>query len=92
MKRGFLTKSRGRRRRRSGIALLVAMSTILVLTVVVTELTYTARVRFVLAAHEKERAQAEKTKYWSILGSILGTCIGIIGTTINNRYNFHLAQ
>ena len=36
------------------------MSTILVLTVVVTELTYTARVRFVLAAHEKERAQA----YW----------------------------
>ena len=53
MRRGFLTKSRGRRRRRSGIALLVAMSTILVLTVVVTELTYTARVRFVLAAHEK---------------------------------------
>jgi len=36
-------------------------------------------------SHEKERAQAEKTKYWSILGSILGTCIGIIGTTINNR-------
>jgi len=43
-------------------------------------------------SHEKERAQAEKTKYWSILGSILGTCIGIIGTTINNRYIFHLAQ
>ena len=39
-------------------------------------------------SHEKERAQAEKTKYWSILGSILGTCIGIIGTTINNRYIF----
>ena len=36
-------------------------------------------------SHEKERAQAEKTKYWSILGSILGTCIGIFGTTINNR-------
>ena len=34
MKRGFLTKSRGRRRRRSGIALLVAMSTILVHRVV----------------------------------------------------------
>ena len=60
MNRNLLTRSRGRRRRRSGIALLVAMSTILVLTVVVTELTYTARVRFVLAAHEKERAQA----YW----------------------------
>ena len=39
-------------------------------------------------SHEKERAQAEKTKYWSILGSILGTCIGIIGTTINNRFTF----
>jgi len=36
-------------------------------------------------SHEKERAQAEKTKYWSVLGSILGTCIGIFGTTINNR-------
>jgi len=36
-------------------------------------------------SHEKERAQAEKTKYWSVLGSIIGTCIGIIGTTINNR-------
>ncbi len=60
MARGRLTSAYGRRRRRSGIALLVAMSTILVLTVVVTELTYTARVRFVLAAHEKERAQA----YW----------------------------
>lgn len=36
-------------------------------------------------SHEKERAQAEKTKYWSVLGSILGTCLGILGTTINNR-------
>merc|ERR1711915_998708 len=36
-------------------------------------------------SHEKERSQAEKTKYWSVLGSILGTCIGIFGTTINNR-------
>ena len=30
-------------------------------------------------SHEKERAQAEKTKYWSVIGSIVGTCIGIIG-------------
>ena len=36
-------------------------------------------------SHEKERAQAEKTKYWSVLGSIIGTCLGILGTTINNR-------
>ncbi len=36
-------------------------------------------------SHEKERAQAEKTKYWSVIGSVVGTCIGILGTTINNR-------
>jgi len=36
-------------------------------------------------SHEKERAQTEKTKYWSIIGSILGTMLGILGTSINNR-------
>ena len=36
-------------------------------------------------SHEKERAQAEKTKYWSIIGSVIGTIIGIVGTTFNNR-------
>lgn len=36
-------------------------------------------------SHEKERAQAEKTKYWSIIGSVLGTVLGVVGTTINNR-------
>ncbi len=36
-------------------------------------------------SHEKERAQAEKTKYWSVIGSVVGTCIGILGTTVNNR-------
>lgn len=36
-------------------------------------------------SHEKERAQAEKTKYWSIIGSVLGTMLGVIGTTVNNR-------
>ncbi len=36
-------------------------------------------------SHEKERAQAEKTKYWSVIGSVVGTCLGILGTTINNR-------
>ena len=36
-------------------------------------------------SHEKERSQAEKTKYWSVLGSVIGTCLGILGTTINNR-------
>lgn len=36
-------------------------------------------------SHEKERAQAEKTKYWSLIASVIGTCIGILGATINNR-------
>lgn len=41
--------------------------------------------RAVRDSHESERAQAEKTKYWSVIGSIIGTCLGILGTTINNR-------
>lgn len=36
-------------------------------------------------SHEQERAQAEKTKYWSIIGSIIGTVIGVVGSSINNR-------
>jgi len=36
-------------------------------------------------SHEKERAQAERTKYWSIIGSIIGTVIGIIGSSVNSQ-------
>lgn len=36
-------------------------------------------------SHEKERAQAERTKYWSIIGSIIGTVIGIIGSSVNSE-------
>jgi hypothetical protein len=36
-------------------------------------------------SHEKERAQAERTKYWSIIGSIIGTIIGIIGSSVNSE-------
>ncbi|XP_041347045.1 mitochondrial potassium channel-like [Gigantopelta aegis] len=35
-------------------------------------------------SHEKERTHAERTKYWSVIGSIVGAAIGITGTTINN--------
>ncbi|XP_034235390.1 mitochondrial potassium channel-like [Thrips palmi] len=37
-------------------------------------------------SHEKERIQAERTKYWSIIGSIMGTMIGIAGSSINNEF------
>ncbi|XP_040571437.1 mitochondrial potassium channel [Lepeophtheirus salmonis] len=36
-------------------------------------------------SHEKERAQTEKTKYWSVIGSIFGSLLGLIGSNINNR-------
>lgn len=36
-------------------------------------------------SHEKERAQAERTKYWSIIGSIIGTIIGIVGSSVNSQ-------
>lgn len=35
-------------------------------------------------SHEKERARAERMKYWGIMGSIIGAVIGIFGTTVNN--------
>ncbi|XP_076600681.1 mitochondrial potassium channel [Chaetodon auriga] len=36
-------------------------------------------------SHEKERARAERTKNWSIIGSVLGALIGVIGSTYINR-------
>ncbi|XP_055338034.1 mitochondrial potassium channel-like [Paramacrobiotus metropolitanus] len=35
-------------------------------------------------SHEKERSRAERTKYWSVIGSVIGAIIGILGTSINN--------
>ena len=35
-------------------------------------------------SHEKERARTERTKYWSVIGSVIGAIIGILGTSINN--------
>ncbi|XP_041945468.1 mitochondrial potassium channel [Alosa sapidissima] len=39
----------------------------------------------VRASHEKERARAERTKNWSVIGSILGAVIGVMGSTYINR-------
>ncbi|GAB6026147.1 hypothetical protein CHUAL_012343 [Chamberlinius hualienensis] len=36
-------------------------------------------------SHEKERSYAEKTKYWSVIGSVVGALVGIAGTAYNNR-------
>ncbi|XP_028262116.1 mitochondrial potassium channel [Parambassis ranga] len=36
-------------------------------------------------SHEKERTRAERTKNWSIIGSVLGALIGVIGSTYVNR-------
>ncbi|XP_068621956.1 intraflagellar transport protein 81-like [Battus philenor] len=36
--------------------------------------------------HERERAHAERNKYWYIVASIFGTVLGIAGSTINNRF------
>ncbi|KAG8235638.1 hypothetical protein J437_LFUL015671 [Ladona fulva] len=35
--------------------------------------------------HEKERAQAERTKYWSIIGSVFGTLLGMVASSIINN-------
>lgn len=36
-------------------------------------------------SHERERARAERTKNWSIIGSVLGAIIGVMGSTYINR-------
>ncbi|KAM5292506.1 mitochondrial potassium channel [Ctenodactylus gundi] len=36
-------------------------------------------------SHEKERARAERTKNWSLIGSVLGALIGVAGSTYVNR-------
>ncbi|XP_019392338.1 PREDICTED: coiled-coil domain-containing protein 51 [Crocodylus porosus] len=36
-------------------------------------------------SHEKERTRTERTKNWSIIGSVLGAVIGVLGSTYINR-------
>jgi general secretion pathway protein K len=48
------------RRERKGIAILVVISSLMIITVLVTELVYSARVRYMVALHERDRVQA----YW----------------------------
>lgn len=37
-------------------------------------------------SHEKERFQANTVKYWSIIGSVVGALLGIIGSGLSYRY------
>ncbi|XP_069499320.1 mitochondrial potassium channel [Ambystoma mexicanum] len=40
-------------------------------------------------SHDKERTRAERTKNWSIIGSILGAIIGVVGSTYINRVRLY---
>jgi hypothetical protein len=35
-------------------------------------------------SHEQERAYTNRTKYWSVIGSVTGTLIGVIGSSLLN--------
>lgn len=43
-------------------------------------------------SHEKERSRAERTKNWSILGSVLGALIGVMGSTYINRVRLQVSS
>lgn len=53
-------KLANRNHRRSGVALLVAITTVAMLTIMVTEITYIARMRLLTASNQRDRVQA----YW----------------------------
>lgn len=60
----------GRTRRaasRGGLAILVVITTVMIMTVVVTDLAYSSRVRFVVSAHARDRVQA----YWLARSGVL---------------------
>lgn len=43
-------------------------------------------------SHEKERTRAERTKNWSIIGSVLGALIGVMGSTYINRVRLQVSR
>lgn len=43
-------------------------------------------------SHEKERTRAERTKNWSIIGSVLGALIGVMGSTYINRVRLQVSS
>jgi type II secretory pathway component PulK len=53
-------RARSQRRSEGGVALLIVITTLMFMTVLVTDLNYGARVRLLMAAHQRDEAQA----YW----------------------------
>ncbi|MEQ2186033.1 hypothetical protein GOODEAATRI_024548 [Goodea atripinnis] len=43
-------------------------------------------------SHEKERTRAERTKNWSVIGSVLGALIGVMGSTYINRVRLQVER
>lgn len=43
-------------------------------------------------SHEKERTRAERTKNWSVIGSVLGALIGVMGSTYVNRVRLQVRR
>src|SRR4029450_10464 len=46
------------RRRRSGVALLMVVAVLMVMTTLITDVTYASRVRLLVSTHERDRAEA----------------------------------
>lgn len=46
----------------------------------------------VRASHEKERTRAERTKNWSVIGSVLGALIGVMGSTYINHVRLQVSR
>jgi type II secretory pathway component PulK len=89
---------RGGRRSRSGVALLLTLANLLLMSVLVSEMTYTASVRVKLAVHERDEAKAEQLAYtgaqiYEILlaymdqaGRMIGPYADMMGIDPNNLW------
>ncbi|TNE85442.1 MAG: hypothetical protein EP330_25500 [Deltaproteobacteria bacterium] len=89
---------RGGRGSRSGVALLLVLTNLLLMSVLVSEMTYTASVRVKLAVHERDEAKAEQLAYtgaqlYEILlafmdqaGRALGQYADMLGVDPNNLW------
>lgn len=89
---------RGGRRSRSGVALLLTLANLLLMSVLVSEMTYTASVRVKLAVHERDEAKAEQLAHtgaqiYELLlafldqaGRMIGPYADMIGVDPNNLW------